>query len=425
MSRRHDERGTGTVEFALVATLLFSLILGMAAYGIVELGNSAGSNAARDGARVGIIYYQNAHNPSDSLGYYDKIKTAVLARLSGSVQNPVVTVRCINGSTEAVLANCSTSNVDLLRNDMIEVEVTWDHKKALPFVSASSRTEKARMVINGKPDLSAAPSPSTTTTTTGPSTTTTTGPPTPPAFQSASMWDLNTNGRIDQVTVTFSGSGTLAGCDVDSAWTLAGIPSGGTKGAVSVSGLQATITVTEGAGAKDTTVGSLTVAFTKPSGCDAGTFTAQTPNDKAGPVIVSFADTAGALDGKLESGDTLTVVFSESVVLGAAVSNVQIARINSDAANATLVVPNLLQNFDMGWGYIDKNKSASFATSALAVTGASVQLTLSNPCSNDCNKLNDATTGGTFTLVPDTGVHDAANNSATGSYAQSANWALF
>ncbi|MGH3116313.1 MAG: TadE family protein [Gaiellales bacterium] len=427
MSRLRNERGTGTVEFSLVALVLFSLLLGMAAYGIVELGNSAGSSAARDGARVGIIYYQNADLPSDPLGYYDKIRTAALQRLNGSVTSPVVTVRCFNGSTEVQLTSCSPTNVDLLRNDLIEVQVSWIHKQALPFISGT-HTEKARMVISGKPDLSSSAAP--TTTTTAPPTTTTTGPPTPPAFQSAAMWDLDTDGLADQVTVTFTGSGTLAGCDVASAWTLANIPSGGAMGAVSVSGLQATVAITEGTGAKNTAVttatGDLTVNFSTPAGCSADSFAApHTPSDKAGPVIVSFADTPGTNDGNLESGDTLTVVFSEPVVLGAAVSNAEITRINDDAANATFRVPNLLQSFDTGWGYIDKNKTANFATSTLTVTGASAQLTLGNPCSNDCNKLNDATTGGTFTLVPDTAVHDAANNAAAGSYVQSTNWALF
>ena len=48
------------VEFAVIATVLFLLLFGFISLALIEIGNSAGSNAAREGARVGIINFDCA-----------------------------------------------------------------------------------------------------------------------------------------------------------------------------------------------------------------------------------------------------------------------------------------------------------------------------------------------------------------------------
>ena len=73
------------------------------------------------------------------------------------------------------------------------------------------------------------------------------------------MQDVNGNGKVDQVSVTFSE--TLASSTDTAPWTLANVPSGGTLASVSTSGAVATLTLNEGAGAPDTSVGSFTVAL--------------------------------------------------------------------------------------------------------------------------------------------------------------------
>ena len=73
------------------------------------------------------------------------------------------------------------------------------------------------------------------------------------------MQDSNSNGKVDRVLATFSES--LAAYSAGTTpWTLANVPSGGTLASVSVSAAVATLTITEGAGAPDTAVGSFTVA---------------------------------------------------------------------------------------------------------------------------------------------------------------------
>ncbi|MDB5064422.1 MAG: hypothetical protein JWM18_856, partial [Chloroflexi bacterium] len=80
-----------------------------------------------------------------------------------------------------------------------------------------------------------------------------------PTLVSLQMLDTNADGRVDQVRATFSE--TLVASTITAPWTLANVPSGGTLSSVSVSGAVATLTLTEGAGAADTSVGSFTAAL--------------------------------------------------------------------------------------------------------------------------------------------------------------------
>ncbi len=148
-----------------------------------------------------------------------------------------------------------------------------------------------------------------------------------PSLTLLQMFDVNTNGKVDQVKATFSES--LAAYTAGTApWALANVPSGGSLASVAVSGAVATLTLTPGAGAADTAVGSFTVALAqsaagvRDSAGNQSAFTAQSPGDKAGPVPTALVDTDGTTNGKFEQSDTLTVTFSESVTGVAASSNV-------------------------------------------------------------------------------------------------------
>ena len=101
------------------------------------------------------------------------------------------------------------------------------------------------------------------------------------------MLDTNANGKIDQVKATFGE--TLASSSATAPWTLANVPSGGTLAAVSTSGSIATLTLTEGAGAANTAVGTFTVALAanatgiRDAAGDQASFTAAAPTDLAAP----------------------------------------------------------------------------------------------------------------------------------------------
>ncbi|HEY0521386.1 MAG TPA: hypothetical protein VGC84_17985, partial [Ilumatobacteraceae bacterium] len=137
----------------------------------------------------------------------------------------------------------------------------------------------------------------------------------PPLLTDLRMYDTNGNGRIDRVLATFSK--TLATYTAGNGpWTLANVPSGGALASVSVTGNVATLSVTEGAGAADTAVGSFTVALAsnasgiRDAAGQTATFSATAPIDAASPAIVTkqFFDNDG--NGKV---DQVTAVFSETL----------------------------------------------------------------------------------------------------------------
>ena len=71
--RCYGDRGQDLVEFALILPLLLLFLLGIMEFGIVIFTYDTIANAARDGARYGIIY------PEDEPG----IKAATLRRTTG------------------------------------------------------------------------------------------------------------------------------------------------------------------------------------------------------------------------------------------------------------------------------------------------------------------------------------------------------
>ena len=101
-TRRGDgERGATLVEFALIAPILFLILFAMLDIGLAVIGSSVASNAAREGARVGIINYENADTTAGTPTTTTLIEAAVDAKLVGLIartrQRPYVEVRCLDG----------------------------------------------------------------------------------------------------------------------------------------------------------------------------------------------------------------------------------------------------------------------------------------------------------------------------------------
>jgi hypothetical protein len=136
----------------------------------------------------------------------------------------------------------------------------------------------------------------------------------PPAVLALTMKDINANAKIDQVTMSFSE--TLAAYTAPiTTWTLDNVPSGGSLATVAVASPAVTLTITEGAGAVDTSLGSFTVALAANSAGirdAAGNLSSfnLAPADGAKPIMQSqemFDDNA---DGKI---DRVLVKFSETL----------------------------------------------------------------------------------------------------------------
>lgn len=136
-----------------------------------------------------------------------------------------------------------------------------------------------------------------------------------PTLSTLQMFDVNSNGRIDQVVATFDEvldtytAGTAP-------WTLTSAPSGATLSSVSVSGTQATLQLTEGTGTATTAVGSFRVALTaNPGGIrdlngNQSSFAATAPADKAPPALLTLSLLDNNTNGKV---DRVRAVFSETL----------------------------------------------------------------------------------------------------------------
>ncbi len=151
-------------------------------------------------------------------------------------------------------------------------------------------------------------------------TTTTTTPPAgdtrAPALVSLEMFDVDVDGRVDQVKATFDEA--LASDTAGTApWTLANVPSDGALASVSVNGAVATLAITEGGGAEDTAVGSFTVALAqhaagvRDAAGNRSSFAATGPLDRARPMAMSLAMANGGTAGRPDKDDSQVINFSE------------------------------------------------------------------------------------------------------------------
>lgn len=250
-----------------------------------------------------------------------------------------------------------------------------------------------------------------------------------PTLTALDLKDIDHDGKVDQVVATFSSS--LAACSgacSTSGWTLSNVPSGGSLSSVTVSGTQATLTLTQGAGAQDTSVGTMTVALGTSAGLKDGSghavsFLSTIPADKAAPVPVSMTSTnkAGGTAGKAEAGDKITVTYSEAIAtVGGATSTVTLSTSSGNSKPVNVAITNFATGtFAIGntTNYMAKGSAnAVFGTAASSVTKSGAQVTVTLGTWAGAGSLNTGSyaVGATTAFTPDAGIKDAAGNSATG-----------
>jgi hypothetical protein len=188
------------VEFALVGPLLFLMIIGLLDFSLIIVGNTVGTNAAREGARVGVIDYIDADDDVAPVSAsYQAVVDAVTRRLAGLVRSDlVIKVRCVDGDEPDPHDSAGTGALPLPGtipctsatavpgHDLLEVAFSWSHLGASPFVANTKHSERAMFTIQGKAAYSpagaatsttlVAPTSSTASTTTTSTTTTSTLP---------------------------------------------------------------------------------------------------------------------------------------------------------------------------------------------------------------------------------------------------------
>jgi hypothetical protein len=253
-----------------------------------------------------------------------------------------------------------------------------------------------------------------------------------PTMTGMDMRDNDGDGRIDRVVVTFNQ--TLEPYTAGTApWTLANVPSGGTLSSVSVSGSTATLTITEGAGAKETAVGFFTVALAANADGirdDAGnlaSYAATLPTDDASPVPVTTVlnNKSGGTLGKIEQGDYVTLTYSEPLAVSSTCTTW-----SNDANNQTIgtVTVTLTNNSSSDYltlgspcanvGTIDTNRNytsstRTFSNSTVAWNVASKQLTIT--LGSMSSSVNTGVSATAPTYTPTTSLRDPVSNTMAGS----------
>ncbi len=251
-----------------------------------------------------------------------------------------------------------------------------------------------------------------------------------PKLSKLELLDVNANGIVDQVLVTFT-AGISCTAPCLSPWVLSNVPSGSTLAQVSISGRVATLDLTEGSGPKNTAVGDMTVELlADPAGImdiqgrTAG-FSATSPQDAAAPVPVDLDSTPGAVDNVMEEGDTFTASFSEPILAG----SVQAANVKeldpAGPGNDRLIIVGLTDSsLDLGSDdYVTTDGGTIVypqATLSLLAGNTQIQSTLVGPCAGSaCGATGPgAGPGVPFTFRPEPILTDPSGNHATGSYTE-------
>ncbi len=173
MSRpRRNDRGVTIVEAAFALPIMLLFISGLIDLGMWTFNTNQATNAARDGARAGILSYQLADVAGSA--DHDAVVTAVRKHLpADTVDESEITVECLTSSGAPV--TCADAQID---TDRIRVAVDWSWNLVTPVapivgVREGAARGSATMAIVGLP-LSGGSSTTTSTTTTSTTTTTTT-----------------------------------------------------------------------------------------------------------------------------------------------------------------------------------------------------------------------------------------------------------
>ncbi|MBI4884192.1 MAG: hypothetical protein HY826_09075 [Actinobacteria bacterium] len=244
-----------------------------------------------------------------------------------------------------------------------------------------------------------------------------------PVVTALVMLDNNANGKVDRVTATFSE--TLAAYSAGTTpWSTADVPSGGVLSNVSVSATVATLTFTEGAGAVDTAVGTMTVGLAgnatgiRDAAGNLSTFSNLAPTDSAAPIPTAVTDTNGATNGRFEPGDTISITFSEGLQLSTVPTSTTVTVTDpSGTGNDRLTIADISAvNRNLGAnGYETlNNTSAVFGASTVALSNSNRTVTVGPTCTGiGCAGLGTQGSAANYSFLAATTLTDIAGNTST------------
>ncbi len=242
----------------------------------------------------------------------------------------------------------------------------------------------------------------------------------PPVPVTMVLQDASGNGRVDRVAITWSE--TLAATTTSTAgWSLVNVPSGATAFTLTASGTTGTITITEGTGALDTGVGAMTVALAasavgpRDAAGNQSAFPARAPTDGARPLLVSFIDTNGVTDGRVEPGDTLSALFTEPIATSSIPALVTVTLTDPNTTAADRITINGITNGARtlgGNGYVSTNNVSYSYVSPVTFTNGNrtAVVTIGATCTGTCTAVATQTTNANFSFQPAPSITDVAGN---------------
>lgn len=145
---RRGEAGVTIVEAAFVIPLLFMFMFGLVDLGMWTLNSNQASNAARDGARVGILEFPL--RGGDLADAEDKIVAAIEEHLpDGTMEASDVTITCLR--SDDVTIPCTDPEPD-----RVKVDVAWEWTLVTPVATILGIDEgdvhgSATMEVVGRP----------------------------------------------------------------------------------------------------------------------------------------------------------------------------------------------------------------------------------------------------------------------------------
>jgi uncharacterized repeat protein (TIGR01451 family) len=256
-----------------------------------------------------------------------------------------------------------------------------------------------------------------------------------PVMQSMQMKDLDRDGFVDTVDVTFNENLAECAAPCTAGWTLTDVPGLGDLQSVTTSGHTATLTIGGWTAQPDTAVGLFKVALAAGNAIQdaAGnhpSFAAAAPADAAGPVPVGFRKqhpTTGSCTGLpkttlIEACDELTSEWSEQLAPSSIPATTTFSVTDPvGPGNDVLTAPGFIQGtMDLGSdGYVTADgAAASWSSSTLTLSIARDALTVRvfGTCIGTGCAGQGAVGAVTTTYVPSTSIKDAAGNAAGGSF---------
>ena len=156
------------------------------------------------------------------------------------------------------------------------------------------------------------------------------------------------------------------------------MPSTGSLAGVSVSGAVVTLSLNEGAGAADTTVGSFRVSYTVPgsggvvdaAGNGAASFSSVTPTDKAAPGLTALQMLDTDQDGKV---NRVTGTFSENLAGSTATAPWTLANVPSGGSLSTVSTSGNTATLNLTQGAGTADTSVGSFTVALATSATGIR----------------------------------------------------